>query len=73
MSSLYITCQEVALPESVDSWSILQLKTFDDSSRFNHVEYEKAISPDEEARHARPKQTNACKPLSELVHFERYS
>ncbi len=29
--------------------------------------------PDEEARRARPKNANARKPLSELVHFERYS
>ncbi len=28
--------------------------------------------PDEEAQRARPKNTNARKPLSELVHFERY-
>ncbi|HVB73500.1 MAG TPA: nitroreductase family protein [Ktedonobacteraceae bacterium] len=28
--------------------------------------------PDEEARRARPKNANARKPLSELVHFERY-
>jgi nitroreductase len=29
--------------------------------------------PDEEARRARPKNANARKPLSEIVHFERYS
>jgi len=29
--------------------------------------------PDEEARRARPKNTNARKPLPDLVHFERYS
>jgi nitroreductase len=29
--------------------------------------------PDEAARHARPKNTNARKPVSESVHFERYS
>jgi nitroreductase len=29
--------------------------------------------PDVEARRARPKNANARKPLSELVHFERYS
>src|SRR6266568_3016076 len=29
--------------------------------------------PDEEALRARPKRTDARKPLSELVHFERYS
>jgi nitroreductase len=29
--------------------------------------------PDEEALRARPKRANARKPLSELVHFERYS
>jgi nitroreductase len=29
--------------------------------------------PDEEARRARPKNANARKPLSETVHFERYS
>lgn len=29
--------------------------------------------PEEEARRARPKNVNARKPLSELVHFERYS
>ncbi|GAC1349747.1 MAG: nitroreductase family protein [Ktedonobacteraceae bacterium] len=28
--------------------------------------------PDEEARRVRPKRTNARKPLSELVHMERY-
>ncbi len=28
--------------------------------------------PDEEARRARPKRTDARKPLSELVHIERY-
>ena len=28
--------------------------------------------PDEEARSARPKVANARKPMSELVHFERY-
>ena len=29
--------------------------------------------PDEEARRARPKNPNARKPVTELVHFERYS
>ncbi len=29
--------------------------------------------PDEEARRARPKVARARKPLSEIVHFERYS
>jgi nitroreductase len=29
--------------------------------------------PDEEAQRARPKNTHARKPLSEIVHFERYS
>ncbi len=29
--------------------------------------------PDEEALHARPKRTNARKPLSEIVHFESYT
>jgi len=29
--------------------------------------------PDEEARRARPKRRDARKPLSEIVHFERYS
>ena len=29
--------------------------------------------PDEEARRARPKRVDARRPLSEFVHFERYS
>ena len=29
--------------------------------------------PDEDALHARPKRTNARKPLSEIVHFESYT
>ena len=29
--------------------------------------------PDEEARRARPKVAHARRPLSEIVHFERYS